>query len=366
MDVNATLTNVSWSVYENNSYGIKLDYHNRWDIVETGLGEFGIVKFISPETKYGRTYESLTIHRDPGPLVNMNQTLEQYAEQVIDWYKASYIANPIQIIDRITLTTLSGKPAYNYSFIQRGGPPDSSMLRTLEVGTMVGNDVFYIQYLADEYGYLRNLPTVQKMLDSIEFDETISSASSSSATNNTDIMYLDEITGASITYPSAWQKVEGSNANFVSTLGSIYLGGADFYAPLQGRLDPVPDSISLLIEELPSNVTLEAYANETETILKESIPANNGTNYELVEFDSNSTFHGNRAHKILATYTIQGINYKVMDFMFKDSNKIYFFNLQTEASQYDYYLPIAERMLTSLDIRSESRSEDAYTTESMM
>jgi hypothetical protein len=64
-----------------------------------------------------------------------------------------------------TNSTLGGKPAYKLVYTD---VEDGINYKTMEIGTITADRLYYVEYLAEEEQYPDYLPTVQKMIDSLK------------------------------------------------------------------------------------------------------------------------------------------------------------------------------------------------------
>ena len=344
VEADASQNDANWSVYTNQTYGINMTYNKNWDIVSTNMGDFNIVGFRSPPSAYGNS-EFLYISLDPNPLVDKPITLEEYAEHVLNW--TSWISNTPIELENITLTNLSGRPAYNLSYEILQGKQNSE--RWLEIGTVVNDRIYFVEYIADSSEYLKNLPAIQRMLDSLEISIAPRSNDTSSANTYTDVK-----TGTSMMYPSTWKKLDGDITDFASVLGSRYVSSVDFLPPLEsrGRLDRVVEESGLTIEEVPFNTSLLEYAQAEITLVNKS-----SMDFKLIESDSEYALDGIRGYRYVANYSLQGIDYQRMVVMLMNEGRLYYFYFISEPSKFHVNLPTIQIMLESLNIPQQSDME---------
>jgi S1-C subfamily serine protease len=153
--------------FENNSYGIKIQYPANWTKDEEDLDPTdpitNIVTFSSPfgnrldqySENFGISIENLT---------DTNMTLEEYADSLIANYNETL--TDFKLIESNTNGTLGGSnPAYRLVYSDR---EDDTSYKTMEVGTIIGDKVYFIEYIAEEENYSDYLPIVYTMADSLE------------------------------------------------------------------------------------------------------------------------------------------------------------------------------------------------------
>jgi S1-C subfamily serine protease len=153
--------------YQNSYYGIRIQYPANWTKDEQDIdpidGVTNIVAFISPLTSRFDDYsETLAISMER--LTDQNMTLKEYAASVITDYNKTL--TDFNLIESNTTTTLGGNnPAYGLIYTDREGDIN---YKTIEIGTIIGNRVYYIEYIAEEKKYSDYLPTIQMMINSLE------------------------------------------------------------------------------------------------------------------------------------------------------------------------------------------------------
>ena len=98
-------------------------------------------------------------------LTNQNMTLDEYAASVISDYNETL--TDFNLIESNTNITLGGdnKPAYRLIYTDRD---IDTNYKTMEIGTIIGDRVYYIEYIAEEKKYSNYLPTIQMMINSFQ------------------------------------------------------------------------------------------------------------------------------------------------------------------------------------------------------
>ena len=95
-------------------------------------------------------------------------TLEEYADSLITDYNETLTDfNPIELNTNITLGAGNNNPAYGLIYTDR---EDNINYKTMEIGTIIGDKVYYIRYNAEEKKYSNYLPTptIQMMINSLK------------------------------------------------------------------------------------------------------------------------------------------------------------------------------------------------------
>ena len=157
--------------YENSSYGIEIQYPANWtkdeEDTDPSDGITDIVEFSSPfESRLDSYSETLGISIEE--LTDQNMTLEEYASSLITAYNETF--TDFNLIESNTNSTLAGKPAYKlvYTETLEDEEDESTNLKSMEIGTIIGDRLYFIEYIAEEEKYSNYLPTIEMMIDSIE------------------------------------------------------------------------------------------------------------------------------------------------------------------------------------------------------
>src|ERR687895_175417 len=164
----AQTTDNTFKRYENPTYGINIQYPSNWRIDEGDVYAddyvTDIVSFIAPITSNTEDYApSLSISID-NPPPNLNENLNEYLTRITSEYSDTY--EDFQVIESDTNSILSGYPAYEIVFTDE---EDGIDYKTMEIGTIIGDKIYFVTYYAEEEEqYSDYLPTIQKMVSSLE------------------------------------------------------------------------------------------------------------------------------------------------------------------------------------------------------
>jgi plastocyanin len=150
--------------YNNPVYGISIQYPPNWKVEEGdkflfGSGVTNVATFIPPGgvsgSKNYHEFVGISIEPSNGTTLAdyLNYTINQYAH-LPGFNKTLSDTNAV----------LAGTPAYllEYSYVLPGYP-----INVLEVGTIIGDKVYYVSYAADAPTYSLYLPTVYMMIKSL-------------------------------------------------------------------------------------------------------------------------------------------------------------------------------------------------------
>jgi len=154
-----------FSLYENSTFGIKINYPKNWTI-EPSLQEYpltGIVTFFSPEDK---DYVQVNLYTYDYSNSNIDTLIE-----VLTNVTAEYTYFPdFKFLRSSTDKFLAGNPAYILEIQYR----DSLGKRMiLEIGMIKENISYFIQYLASPSQYQNYLDDVETMIESFEIQNKL-------------------------------------------------------------------------------------------------------------------------------------------------------------------------------------------------
>ena len=109
---------------------------------------------------------------------------------------------------------MSGKPAY--LLVWTGSPlEDNTKIKSMEIGTVLGNRQYYIVLQTRQDNFSNLLPTFYRVIDSFEIEPKNGSLSGKGDDFSGFSRYYNATLGIDIQYPSNWEKVEeGSIINF--------------------------------------------------------------------------------------------------------------------------------------------------------
>ena len=190
-------------------------------------------------------------------------------------------------------TTLAGRPAYklvHYDLIPEslGYTSESGLRKVMEIGTIINGSVYQATYSTSPDRFSQNLPTIQKMLDTLEIIPTNQPPSSPSVNDVEFLTYENSTFGIRMQYPSNWlptDEISSGNISFVlPDEESNQPGLFDFMRP-QDELPEVLDAV-LFVEVIPLpysyNVSESAYIDEYVSIWV-SGAKENLTNFNLTK-----------------------------------------------------------------------------------
>ena len=163
----STENTVATSTYENTTYGIQVKYPSDWSVQESNTTGtlIKIATFLSPTGNPFPTAEA-SIYVDR--LHNSTTNLNNYAHFVAftDYENRPSYFHAFKLVELSTNSSLAGKLAY--TIIGTSDLPSSGLQKIMEIGTIIGDKAYSLQYIADAPKFSGYLPAVQKMIDSLQ------------------------------------------------------------------------------------------------------------------------------------------------------------------------------------------------------
>lgn len=139
-----------------------------------------------------------------------------------------------------------------------------------------------------------------------------------------------------IQYPSDWEKLEFSQRNIVVI----------FRSQPENASDTKLENLLIQVGNLPSqNIPLDEVVRANINNLKQSL-----IDFELIELNATTLSGNNPAHKVVYTNREGEDELKTMQVVSIKEDKIYLITYTAEASRYDRYLPIIQKMIDSFRI----------------
>lgn len=147
--------------YENSTYGIRVQYPPDWTVSGTNESR-AVSSFVMFANFFSPSSGVATISLGTETPTNLTTNLHNYEQYSINSYK-HFAA--FKLLELNTNSTLAGKPAY--TIVGTYQDPSSGPQKLMEVGTITGGKVYFIQYIAGESKYSDYLSVVQGMIDSL-------------------------------------------------------------------------------------------------------------------------------------------------------------------------------------------------------
>jgi hypothetical protein len=406
-DTDSATQSTDFLTYDNATYGITIQYPSNWLVDNTdfpGDPLTQIVGFFSPLESRIDTYEERLWIAQEQQSFSEDFDLEQYAEQIVSNYNSTLIDFSLDEIDTETATLGNNdSPAYRIVYTERLEPEDID-LKTLEIGTVIGDKVYVVMYHAETARYDQYLPIIEEMINSIELSDSEVVDSDASAETDlegetdsdiatqeeqddgTTTLTAENQTGdistnqqdnigttrpapnidflryetsfedetLSIEYPSDWQLQEfqpDPNANYNDITA--------FISPSLSITDPYQDFVLLSVEKFANqNMTLEEYLEYTIAVYNgsEALPSSQVISYSDDVFLTSKNYP---AYQVEFTYRSDQDNrqLRVIEVGTVIEDKAYFVSYYASDDRgFSQFLPIAQQMFESLEINEAKRT----------
>jgi len=201
------------TLYDNFTYGIKIKYPVDWiintppAIVSDSNGSnnnnfITIVEF-SPHQNQNSSQDYSPYVMVSIQFIDTNLNLDKYIDHVISVARSSL--ENFNLIEASTNATLSAHESYMlvYSYTVNG-----TTFKNREIGTIIYNNAYIINYNSEARRYYNLYPVVQKMIDSFQIDESKAAyikpqpITSSSLSSQSQEPGTENITGSTENLPS--------------------------------------------------------------------------------------------------------------------------------------------------------------------
>ena len=162
-DANST---IQFLTYYDPIYRIKVQYPSNWTIDKKQILLYDdvtkIVGFIKDPNALAGDF-LISVHNLTNKYVSRTIGLEELLNHTIDYYKEYY--HDFNLIDSNTDATLANtsNSAYRLVWIDKEG---EYTIKTMQMGTIIGNLAYIIRYYAELGDYSDNLPLIERMIDS--------------------------------------------------------------------------------------------------------------------------------------------------------------------------------------------------------
>src|SRR6266487_6403884 len=157
-------------IYSSPSYGLRMQYQYNWVLegtsYPTGAGGVQITSFYLPDTSIGLPYlrigvDNLSKEFPQSSTISANDYLNRSLE-----HKNSTGFPGFKLLESDTHNSLAGNRAYTIVWTYTN--PSYGIRKSIEIGTIIGNKGYFVDYTAAEGKFQNYLPLVQKMINSFE------------------------------------------------------------------------------------------------------------------------------------------------------------------------------------------------------
>ena len=146
-------------------------------------------------------------------------------------------------------------------------------------------------------------------------------------------LYENPDRGFRVEYPEAWSKQ--SRDDFFAT-------GITFFSPLEGDSDNFKEQVSVLVENLPSDIDLEQYTEDSIAEVKKLSDPN-------VREAKNVNLGKSEGRQIIYVGEVSGNTVQRMQTWSIEDSRVYIVTYTAKPDSYDNYLPTVEKMMESFE-----------------
>lgn len=160
-------THDNFVTYKDPLYCLMIDYPSDWSLDKKQVFLYDDATKIIGFTKNPAQlsgYFVISVHDLSNNTFNRTITSEELLHFTIDYYEKIY--HDFDIIESNASILMGNAPNNSYSLIwtDKQGP---ITVKTIQMGTIIGNSLYIIRYYAELDQYAHNLPIVGKMIDSL-------------------------------------------------------------------------------------------------------------------------------------------------------------------------------------------------------
>jgi hypothetical protein len=351
----------NFSVYQNPNFGIGIHYLSDWDFEEGEEIKENIADIITFSKNATKFSTRVAINYLP-----ISVTLDEYLKKVIDNHDNDY--TDFEAVESNTNSTLADRPAYSLTYSSKfkadeedeNDRQNETTAKSMEIGTIIGNKVYFLVFDAEATKYNDYLPVIQKMIDSFKiniFPYNINQGQSKAlegqskiATNINFLTYYNSTYGPpqnspskyalTIKYPSDWIKNEHYDTN------DDCLTQVVNFRPLSKDAQFIiyvkyvdPGDFESLEEELSWYIYYEYTGHLSQK-----------HNFQITALNVNSSLSDNRAIELEYSQTVKDRRYMTLEVWMELGKDVYFIVFDAEATKYNDYLPVIQKMIDSFRI----------------
>jgi hypothetical protein len=339
--------------YNNATYGITMQYPSDWTVDNTDFPDDGVTQIVGfyslLDSRLDKYAERLWIAQDNLPL-DQDFDLAEYAEQIVTDYEATLVDFSVDEIDTeidsqtAGLGNIDDSPAYRIVYTETL-EPENIELKTMEIGTVVENRLYVINYYSEATSYDRYLPIIEQIISSIQLSSGTDPAQQQQGEW---LVYENATYGVRMLYPSTWTQ-EDTNS---TQQGLISV--SEFFSPTEANGDYA--FVEIYIEDLPPGMNVEDYLNA-------SIDAYTSGDYQIISSGmGNFTLAGMPAYTLEATFTDSEFGpQNMLEVGTIIGNNAYYIRYIVDPPIYQKYLLTIEQMISSIELSNDTALTGAPT-----
>ena len=162
------------------------------------------------------------------------------------------------------------------------------------------------------------------------------------------LTYNDQNNGMRMEYPIDWTITPEDETGFRSNFGTTY-NSSTYFFPGSGDASLYP-SLYLLVENIPPtrNISSVDYVNADRANNLRSISGSNVTSFKTLNLGENLT-----RYEYEHTYKLQGTEYRNLNIILRNNEKIYYLQYKAKKAEYLDFLPIIKKMIESIRYKNK-------------
>ena len=152
----ANTQEATFSTYENSDSSIKIDYPSMWDYIENSVSD---IEFYPPSPDQLKAKIKLTITPLQSNLISLNSMVDATLKE-----KGKNLEN-FALLDSSPIPKSKGITTHKLIYSYNG--PDNSKIIQLDYGTISGNNLYLLSFIADSKKFYDYLQIVDSMMASL-------------------------------------------------------------------------------------------------------------------------------------------------------------------------------------------------------
>ena len=353
-------TESDFLTFVNDKEGVSIQYPSEWTEESfSNLTDDEIVPIVvisPPISRDPNANTFLEIGYDRSIQAN-NFSLDEYVRGVIQTQQSNSEISDFKVDSVKTDTIFANRSAYTIVSLRDA---DGISMKSFEVGTLIGEKLYYALFETEESKYNLFIPEVKKMVDSFELisDEVASinendkitevettqsgDASSDDNSNTSFLSYENSKYGIRIQYPSSW-----TYENVRSNSGDELVDIVYFYPPSDPASAFGSGNVTIgYYDHLDENPTLEKFVDDH----TEAYNSLGGLLGGKMDGKTDAMLAGRQAYSLVTTTTEDGTDGKSIEVGTFVGNKRHFIYFDAEKQDYNTLLPDVQKMIDSFEI----------------
>jgi hypothetical protein len=154
--------------YNDPIYGVEIQYPSNWTIDKKQTSLYNDITKIVGFTKDPNALSGdflISVHNLANKYVNGTIGLTELLNRTVEYYKGHYHNFNLIELDQNDSLNTPPNSAYRLVWIDKDG---QYTIKTMQMGTIIGNQAYLIRYYAELGEYSDNLQLIERMIDSLK------------------------------------------------------------------------------------------------------------------------------------------------------------------------------------------------------